>query len=135
MHLRSLAILLFTMLLFPHCDEPVKLNATGTSEESGLTGRWKQIADLYSIGDATVHARYFTDTVYKFLQFNTDSSIETNMQAFLAFKRYSLQEDSSLLFIPGDPSMSRYSYLRSGDSLDIYLRCIEACGVRLVKDR
>jgi hypothetical protein len=101
-------------------------------EEPGFTGRWKQTAEIYSIGGPPI-VRYLPDTATRYLQFNADSTIETNIQALLSFRRYSHPKDSSLVFTANNQSTKNYRYIKGGDSLDIYFQCIEACGLRLVK--
>ena len=125
--------IIFSFLTFPGCDRP--LSVLDMNSEAGIIGRWKQTAEMYSIGDGTVHTRVLDDTVYRYLQFNADNAIETNMEAFLPYKEYRLEKDSSVLFISKNQSLSKYRYIKAGDSLDIYLQCIEACGVRLKRER
>jgi hypothetical protein len=134
MRLKLFAGITFCVIIFAHCDEPAQVTPGDVMEEAGFTGRWKQTAEIYSIGGPPI-IRYLADTAGRYLQFNADSTIETNMQAFATFRRYSHLKDSSLLFTANDQSTKNYSYRQGGDSLDIYFRCIEACGVRLKRAR
>ena len=98
----------------------------------GFTGRWKHVADFYSIGDASIHWRD-VDSSGHYLQFNSDSTIESNIPFFTRFNHYSIAGESTLRFDSSSLKQSIHHYQLKNTGLEISLQCIEACGLRLVK--
>jgi hypothetical protein len=111
------------------------MSTLGEEEEGNkLTGSWKQVVNFFSIGDATVHRQPLADTAYQFLQFNKDSTFESNISSLAAYKSYSVLNDSSIRFSGENVQPVVNQYELSGDTLHLFMQCIEACGGSFVPE-
>ena len=133
MRLAPITALLISFFCFQYCDVP-QSRSSAAGGQPALSGRWKQRINFFSIGDATIHRQVIADTTYQFLQLNEDSTIETNISMLTAFKKYSVLNDSSIRFSGGNvqPVINRYEL--SGDTLHLFMHCIEACGGSFVQE-
>ena len=103
-------------------------------EAGSLTGRWEQRVNFFSIGDAAVHRQPVADTTYQFLQLNQDSSFKTNISTLSAYQKYSVLNDSTIRFSGANVQPVINQYKLSGDTLHLFMQCIEVCGGSFVQE-
>ena len=125
--------LLILFICFQHCDVP----GTGSSaleKAPSLRGRWKQKVNFFSIGDATIHRQPLADTSYQYLQLNDDSTMQTNISMLTAYGKYSVLSDSVIRFSGINIQPVTNQYKMAGDTLHLYMQCIEPCGGSFVRE-
>lgn len=96
-----------------------------------FTGKWKLIATLADPGDGSGQWQPVTGTD-KFIRFNADSSLESNI--YTDYKRYRVSDSVRIEFIQsnGTSILLRYKFYPS--MLQINSPCIEPCGARFTKE-
>jgi hypothetical protein len=129
------SVLLICLLLFQRCESYPPLSAMDEEEQgSKLNGSWKQVVSFFSIGDATIHRQPLADTAYQYVQFNKDSTVETNISLLSPYKKYSVLNDSVIQFSGVNVQPVTNQYELSGDTLHLFMTCIEACGGSFVQE-
>ena len=129
----SIITLLILFVSFQHCDVP-RTGSPALGKASSLSGRWKQKVNFFSIGDATIHRQPLADTSYQYLQLNDDSTVETNISMLTPYKKYNVLNDSSIRFSAENVQPVINQYDMSGDTLHLFMHCIEACGGSFVQE-
>jgi hypothetical protein len=109
----------------------VTCSKTTSSGSSRLEGKWKQVQYLISPGPVGTWQYYIGPAFY--LTFHADGRFEAS-SAFLMkdYDRYSVISQSKMwLYNSSSSDSTQLSYGFTSGMLNIWLPCIEPCGIRL----
>ncbi|MEO6454292.1 MAG: hypothetical protein ABIN97_09480 [Ginsengibacter sp.] len=123
--MKPIILLTFCLIIFViACKKSTTYNNT-------FIGKWKLVETLSDPGDGSGQWQPVATGTYEFIQFNTDSTIQSNK--YTDFKKYRVPDSVRIEFIRSDGTVFGYRYKFNQASLEINPPCIEPCGARFIK--
>ncbi|MEO6328951.1 MAG: hypothetical protein ABIO55_08465 [Ginsengibacter sp.] len=102
------------------------------TNNTSFIGKWKLVKTLADPGDGSGQWQSVPAGDNKFIQFNNDESLESNV--YTEFNKYRIIDSVRIDFLKADGHSYWFRYKINASSLEINPPCIEACGARFIKE-